>query len=266
VDLERKKRSASAFSERLLLFLSRKPGALDLQTDVEKSTLETALAMLQRVFPDLAQRVAHRDILDFGCGIGLQAAAIARSGARYVLGIDTNEKTLVQARTLAHELHLESQMEFAVRLEDHFKQRFDVVISQNSMEHFSDPLGSLEEMKLALKSKGSILITFAPPWYAPYGSHMHFFTKVPWVNILFSEETVMKVRAYFRSDGAARYEDVESGLNRMTVAKFEDLMANIGMKTEGVNYPCVKVLNFLAKILVVRELFINEVSCILSKD
>ena len=250
--------------ERLLLFVSRKPGSADLRTDVEKLTLDTALSMLLRAFPDFSARVANKDVLDFGCGGGLQAAAIARNGARYVVGIDTNEKNLNQARNLARELRLENQMDFATRLEDRFKNRFDVVISQNSMEHFSDPLGILEQMKSALKPRGSILIAFAPPWFAPYGSHMHFFTKVPWVNILFSEKTVMNVRSHFRSDGATRYEDVESGLNKMTVARFEDLIATIGMDTEKVVYTCVKRLNFLAKIPIVRELFINEVSCILS--
>src|SRR6266446_6644957 len=191
MNLDGPKKSSHTFSERLLLFLSRKPGTAILQTDVQKLTLDTALSMLRRVFPDFALRVAGKDVLDFGCGEGLQAVAIARSGARYVVGIDTNEKTLGRARNLAHELRLENQMEFAVRLEDRFKSSFDVVVSQNSMEHFSDPLSILEEMKSALKSKGSILITFAPPWFAPYGSHMHFFTKVPWVNILFSEKTVM---------------------------------------------------------------------------
>lgn len=34
----------------------------------------------------------------------------------------------------------------------------------------------------------------------------------------------MQVRSRFRCDGARRYEDVEGGLNRMTVGRFEDLI------------------------------------------
>lgn len=40
----------------------------------------------------------------------------------------------------------------------------------------------------------SLLITFGCPWLSPYGSHMHFFTKMPWINVFFSETTVMRVR------------------------------------------------------------------------
>jgi SAM-dependent methyltransferase len=137
-------------------------------------------------------------------------------------------------------------VEFTDKLEDRFKNRFDIVISQNSMEHFEDPIvisqnsmehfedpvKILDEMKSALNQDGKILITFAPPWFAPYGSHMHFFCKVPWINILFSERTVMKVRSNFRSDGATKYEEVESGLNKMTVTKFERIVANAKLTFE----------------------------------
>ncbi len=48
-----------------------------------------------------------------------------------------------------------------------------------------------------LNHDGKMLITFGPPSYAPYGSHMRFFSKIPWLNIWFSEKTVMAVqRAY----------------------------------------------------------------------
>jgi hypothetical protein len=118
-------------------------------------------------------------------------------------------------------------------------------------------------MKSALKSDGKLLVTFGPPWYAPYGSHMQFFTRMPWVNILFSERTVMRVRARYRSDGAMRYRDVESGLNQMTVAKFEALVKRNGLLLEEGRYQCIKGLNGLGRIPFLRELFVNHISCVL---
>lgn len=249
--------------EKVLLFLSRDPAAVDYGAGVEKHDLANSLDLLYRVFPGFLGAILGKRVLDFGCGGGYQAAGLAQRGAEHVLGLDTNPKTLAKARELAKTLGLGPNIEFAERLAPHLQKTFDVVISQNSFEHFSDPAKTLEEMKGALNSSGAIYLTFGPPWYAPHGSHMHFFTKVPWVNVLFSERTVMNVRRYFRSDGASHYEEVESGLNRMTIGKFEQIVSDSGMKVVRKNYESVKGLTFLGHMPLVRELFVNRISCVL---
>ena len=156
----------------------------------------------------------------------------------------------------------QDKVEFVSSLTEKMLHSFDIVISHNSFEHFPDPIFILSQMMVAIRPHGKILITFGPPWFAPYGAHMGYFTKMPWVNIFFSEKTVMNVRASFRKDGAKRYEDVEGGLNKMTVAKFERIIAASGLKIEYRRCDCVKSLNFLGNLPYVRELFINHVSCI----
>jgi SAM-dependent methyltransferase len=252
-------------AEKLLLFLSRKLGSNDYQTVQEEWNLDNAISILCSVFPNFMSSIVCKKILDFGCDEGLQSVALAKNGAKYVLGIDTNQKALKKAKDLARELGFIEEVEFTDKLEDRFKGKFDIVISQNSMEHFREPVKILDEMKSALNRDGTILITFGPPWFAPYGSHMHFFTKIPWVNIMFSENTIMNVRAYFRNDGATKYEEVESGLNKMTVAKFEKIIFDSGKKIQYRKYDCVKGINFLGKLPLIRELFINRISCVLTK-
>jgi len=250
-------------AEKVLLLLSRHPTASNYRTGAEKHDFPCALDLLCRVFPGFLDSIAGKRVLDFGCGDGYQTVALVQSGAAYALGLDTSNMTLSRARALAASFHLGSRIDFAERLEPRLQKTFDLVISQNSFEHFGDPVRVLEEMKGALKNTGAIFLTFGPPWFAPYGSHMHFFTKVPWVNILFSEKTVMSVRRHFRNDGATRYEEVEGGLNRMTVAKFERIISASGLKTAEKNYECVKGLKFLGQIPWIRELFVNRVSCVL---
>jgi len=121
----------------------------------------------------------------------------------------------------------------------------------------------MQDMRLALHPAGRLLITFGPPWYAPYGSHMQYFTKVPWVNLLFNEKTVMSVRANFRRDGAKKYEEVDAGLAKMSVGRFERMVSQCGMKVHYKKYECVKGLNFLGRLPGLRELFINHVNCAL---
>jgi len=250
--------------ERILLALSRVPGSEDyLAARDEHNTDEAPLALLKRVYPHYMNIITGRSVVDFGCGQGSQTIAIARKGASRVVGVDSNPRTLAKARHRLSETDLQDKVSFVDKLPAEVKGQFDIVISQNSMEHFPDPVAVLGEMLSALKENGSLLITFGPPWYAPYGSHMHFFTKVPWLNIWFSEKTIMTVRSHFRDDGARKYEDVESGLNRMTVRKFENIVRDAGLRVVYKKYECVKRFDFLGKIPFVRELFINHITSVL---
>ena len=229
--------------------------------------MRNALDLVRREFPDFARRIAGTAVLAFGCGNGWQSVAMAHAQASYVMGVDTNDRCLKNARLLAGRLGLPAErVEFVSTLPDGSRGRFDLAISQNSFEHFPDPALILQQMASALRPGGEVLITFGPPWFSPYGSHMFFFTRVPWVNILFPERTVMRVRRQFRSDGATRYEEVEGGLNRMTVARFERLIRESGLRLEWKRYRCVKGIDRLQALPRLRELFITHVSCVLRKD
>jgi len=252
--------------EKILFFLSRNPKSSDYSDRyVKGKNIDGALSLLCSIFPNFLDEIVGKTILDFGCGEGWQSVALAKKGAEYVLGIDTNRNSILKAHNLAKELDTRRNIAFMEKLEDSFKGRFDIVISQNSMEHFKNPFTTICEMKSALKENGKILITFGPPWFSPYGSHMHFFTKMPWVNIMFSEKTVMKVRANYRSDGARAYEEVESGLNKMSISKFEKIISNCYLEIKLKKYDCIRNINVLGRLPVVRELFINRASCELVK-
>jgi hypothetical protein len=76
----------------------------------------------------------------------------------------------------------------------------------------------------------------------------------------------MSVRSIFRDDGARTYEDVESGVNKMSVRKFEKIVKECGLRDVYRKYECVKRLDFLATIPFARELFINHITSILRKE
>jgi SAM-dependent methyltransferase len=213
------------------------------------------LNLLRVEYPNLAELVTGKSVLDFGCGYGHEAAALAKAYGCKVTGLDTNTQALTAARAKHGAL-----ARFVDRLDG---EQFDVVVSQNAMEHFPDPAAVLDTMLAALRPGGVLLITFGPPWYAPYGSHMHFFCRIPWLNVLFPEAVVMRVRARFRQDGARRYEEVESGLNKMTLAKFERLTDRCGIRIESRRYTAIKGLNALTTIPVLRELTTRHVTVVI---
>jgi SAM-dependent methyltransferase len=221
------------------------------------------LAVLHREFPGFSALVAGKRVADFGCGTGEQAIALARDEGCDVVGIDSNPATLARAKERAAGQPVTGSVRFVESVTPDLEGAFDVVISQNAMEHFPDPDDIVALMKRLIRPDGVLLVTFGPPWYAPFGSHMHYFCKVPWLNLLFSERTVMSVRSRYRSDGARRYVDVESGLNQMSLAKFERVIAAAGVVMKHRHYSCVKGVNVLADIPVLRELFVNHVSCVL---
>lgn len=251
--------------EALLRALSKSPEQKRVSHDPEPTRLDGQLWRLRREYSDFSSMVQGRKVADFGCGMGLQSAAMVKEEGCYVHGIDTNLRTLEKAKKISADVGIqEDKLTFVERPTPDIVGTFDVVISQNSMEHFEDPTAVVNTMKSLIHDNGKILITFGPPWLAPYGAHMYFFCKIPWINLLFSERAIMNVRADYRDDGARRYEDVESGLNRMTLRKFENTVSSSGLTIAYKNYSCIKGQDWLAKIPLLRELFVNHVTCILT--
>jgi len=219
--------------------------------------MEENLRLLRSSFPGFVEMVRGKKVCDFGCGYGNQVAVLSAYGCDAV-GIEANPSTLNAARKNCVGL----KVSFSETVSNDMLGTFDVVISQNSMEHFDDPEKTLWDMVSLLKPGGILLITFGPPWFSPWGSHMHFFLPIPWVNILLPERLVMWIRSFFRNDGACRYEECESGLNKMTVARFESIIKPFGVKM--LRHKCVKGLSMLSKLPLVRELFINNCSAVLA--
>jgi SAM-dependent methyltransferase len=216
------------------------------------------LKVLQREYPDLEPLVSGKKVLDFGCGQGFQSALLTTVYGCSVTGIDTNAQTLA----FAQREHAKLPIRFIDKLDG---ERYDVVISQNSMEHFPDPAAILADMRRVITPSGLILMTFGPPWYAPYGSHMHFFCKIPWLQLWCPESVVMKVRAKYVQDGAKRYPECTGGLNKMSLRKFERLLRHSGLNVVRKRYTGVKGFNFLTRIPVLRELFTVHATVILTR-
>lgn len=252
--------------ESLLLLLSRPPESSDYTSVENTRNIDDPLKLLSHAYPDFPDIVSGKHVADFGCGPGYQSVALFKRYECSVVGIDSNPMTLEKATELSKSLGIAAEnVSFVEKIPEDMEEKFDVVISQNSFEHFPDPIAILGSMRRLIKNSGVILITFGPPWLAPYGSHMHFFCKVPWVNVLFPEKIVMRVRNRFRNDGATRYEDVESGLNKMTVSRFENIVESSNLSILYRKYECVKQMNFFAKLPLLREFFINHVSVVLKK-
>jgi ubiquinone/menaquinone biosynthesis C-methylase UbiE len=240
--------------------MSRDPQAPEYAGGTLKTNVANALDFMTKTVPGFAEHVRGASVLDFGCGLGHQAAAVAQRGAGRVVGFDVPRDYLLSGWQRIRALGLPN-LSLTTTLPD---EPFDVVFSCSSFEHFADPEAMLGIMKGRVRPGGKLIISFAEPWLSPRGSHMDGFTRVPWVNILFDEATVLRVRGRYYSDGATRYEDIVGGLNRMTVSRFETIIRRSGMNVDGLWLTPVKGLPLVTRVPLLRELLTSAASCVLS--
>jgi SAM-dependent methyltransferase len=251
------------FGEKILGAFACSPAEAEQYGATANYTLENALDFAKKTVPGFFGYVEGSAVLDFGCGQGWQAVALARAGAREVLGIDIDDARLAQARALAEAAGVAERVGFASEIPPERLGRFDVVISLCAFEHYQDPAGALDRMRRAVKPGGRIIVSFAEPWLSHSGSHMNGYVRIPWVNLLFPEKTVMRFRSRYRNDGATRYEDVVGGLNRMTLAKFERVLRASGLVIERLQYHATRGLPLVTRIPLVRELLTSAATAVL---
>lgn len=173
---------------------------------------------------------AGKTILDVGSGLGSPALLMARRGAARVVGVDIVPRNIEFAkRKLASEFtDVADKVEFRLIRDfaDLKDEKFDLVISKDSFEHYADPENFLPAMLRHLAENGTIAIGFGPLWKSPYGGHIKYMTRLPWAHLFFSESVVLRERERFFPDQRVRsYGEIVGGLNQMTLARFESIIA-----------------------------------------
>ncbi|MGZ3656949.1 MAG: class I SAM-dependent methyltransferase [Bdellovibrionota bacterium] len=242
----------------ILRLVCRAPGAVSAPSREE---LADPLAPLREHFPQWLERMPGARVVDFGSGWGFQSVALARLGAAEVLALEIGaEKRAFTSKAGLANLRV---LDKAVASD---AGRFDFGLSLDAFEHYDDPAGVLSAIHALLKPGGRLLLSFGPPWYSPWGAHLRYMTAVPWIQLFFSEDALMRARGRYRSDGARRFAEVEGGLNRMSVARFERLIAGAGFAIESRRYRCSWRMNFLAWAPLLREFFVSEVSVTARKN
>jgi SAM-dependent methyltransferase len=187
-------------------------------------------------FARFGGRVEIRDktILDLGCGFGSTCIFLAQQGARRVVGVDTDDDRVAFARKkLSAEYSGLARKVAFLALDELKEERFDLVISQDCFEHYQDPMEVMRAIRGLLVERGQVVIGFSPLWKSPYGGHLGYMTKVPWVHLLFPERIIMRERRRYRPQEDARsFSEMRGGLNKMTYARFLELMRDSEYKIE----------------------------------
>ncbi len=207
---------------------------------------------------DLLEGIRGKDVLDFGCGQGVEAVEMARV-ARSVFGLDILPSSLEKARTRAETAGVADTCTFGTTPPS---RKVDAIISLDSFEHFDDPADILKQMYDLLRPGGQVIVSFGPPWFHPFGGHL--FSVFPWAHVVFSEAALLAWRSGIRSDGATRFREVEGGLNQMTVKHFEELVADSQFRLSHLEVVPIRKLRPVANRLT-REFTTSVVRCVLER-
>ena len=228
-------------------------------------------AKLERYFgQDIWTRLTDKVVLDFGCGEGKEAIVAALHGAQRVYGIDIRDASLEIAQRSSMEHGVQEKCVFLNGASQNsqvreISEKIELAYSLDSFEHFSEPKQILDQIYCLLAPGGELYVSFGPPWKHPFGCHMFFLNSLPWMHFIFTEETIMAVRARYRHDGATRFSEVEGGLNQMTVDRFIRLAEGSKFQIEKLRLIPIKGLTWLVLNHSIREYFTSVVQCVLKK-
>jgi len=98
----------------------------------------------------------HGSILEIGCGEGFLPARIGSESYSRYLGVDVSEEAIARARPRQNE-RTAFIAEDATRLQP--GERFDVVIFNECLEYFEDPLGLLRRYETCLHDTGIYIVS-----------------------------------------------------------------------------------------------------------
>jgi len=140
---------------------------------------------------DFLREIKDKTVIDFGCGSGSEAVAMAQHSARKVIGIDIQDGLLSKARELAENNGVTNFCIFTKQT----TELADLIIAIDSFEHFNDPATILRTMRELLKPDGCIFAAFGPTWYHPLGGHL--FSVFPWAHLIFTEKALLIFNSSF---------------------------------------------------------------------
>lgn len=106
---------------------------------------------------DLAGNISNKNILDVGCGLGLLGKDLRKNGNN-VFGIDVSNVALEAAKKELDEVMM-VDLENNNWPDDLLRQRFDLIIAAEIIEHLLYPEKLLEKLAKLLKVGGQLIIT-----------------------------------------------------------------------------------------------------------
>lgn len=223
-----------------------------------------------KAYPDFNGKV----IVDYGCGYGFDSLLMLQEGAKHIYCLEISKERLEKSERLHKEYGYSNvtyidnqdvtQLSKKIGIET-----VDIIICRDVMEHVPTPYEVLNSMYMVLKKGGASFVGFSLLYKSPYGSHFSSYCKVPWIHLIFSENTILNVfrELYDLPESIKNYQDIPgSGLNKLSYFTYMKYLKKFQWRIE-INlknvFPKRLYLTKISKVIIplllfksVKELFI----------
>ena len=231
----------------------------DAYSEAEYSGAKDSLALYARHI-DLKDKV----VLDAGCGLGGKTVYYAEQGCRSIVGIDMDDNHIRYAEAFAaKKATANAEFKRGMLNELPFESdTFDIIILNDVVEHIDREIlaKALTECKRVVKAGGRICMEF-PPWQSHDAAHLDDYIHIPWMQVLFSSETLINVTK--RMNPKPRHGKLSvikhfEQLNRITTKEFKRIIRDLDFKVINLRHRmikgimCLRYVPFLNKYLTVR--------------
>jgi 2-polyprenyl-3-methyl-5-hydroxy-6-metoxy-1,4-benzoquinol methylase len=210
-------------------------------------------------------------LLDAGCGLGGKAVYFSERGCARVEGIDADPAYIAEAQAFAADRGAVNATFRTGQLDalPYTTDEFDIVMMNDVLEHvvrarLSD---TLLECKRVLRPGGVLCIDFSP-WTAHDAAHLYDYIRIPWCQVLFSDETLIRVTRRLNprpTHGALTVVDHFQELNRLTFDEFRALVGRLGFTIVRLERKMVRRVRALRRVPVLRDYFMSRVLAVISK-
>ena len=231
-----------------------------------------------------------KTVVDLGCNRGYLLQAFLAHERFEAIGVDIDPVALQIGReTHGDAIRFVPSTDQSIPLAN---ESADVIYSIDTFEHLMALEEILRDCHRILKPGGRMLILFGP-YYNPYGSHLEDTIPVPWLNTVFSMDTLLEVAAYLHERGDIEpacywYDSItgerrpnpyldhqrwEDFLNHITIRSFKRTLRKLPFEVRhfekigfgGKTFKFAKHAKLLTKIPLLDELFIKNVFCVLER-
>jgi len=175
------------------------------------------------------ETVKGKRILEIGGGLGGSLCAHKDQGASFVVGIELDKQRARFSNEYA-ENRTDTYFFVADGSRLPFKAGiFDLVLTDATFEHFQDPGSVLEGISRVLKP-GALLGTFFGSPYHHQWHHSDYEFRIPWVDRLFGEKTVMDYLRWKSPNYPNKTLREFRGLNGLTIQTFRRFAKKAGLE------------------------------------